>query len=157
MKHKKIQQFQVRWLLTRHDVISEEQLSGLIPDELRERYQKSVTPPKPKQPIVSEPIVVESEKEIAPPPEKAEESTDEKVLVVDFSIRERSLSKALKPHIEHKTLNLIALEKLESATFAYYPMLKASMIFNNKKKVFSERKLSRCLSIYTLTIRTSKL
>lgn len=133
----KIQQFQVRWLLTRHDVISEEQLSGLIPDELRERYQKSVTP-KPKQPIVSEPIVVESEKEIAPP-EKAEESTDEKVLVVDFSIRERSLSKALKPHIEHKTLNLIALEKLESATFAYYPMLKASMIFNNKKGIFRKK------------------
>ena len=136
----KIQQFQVRWLLTRHDVISEEQLSGLIDEKLRERYQKSVIPKAPKAApeMMSAPVSAELEKEVVPT-DKAVESTDEKVLVVDFSIHERSLSKALKPHIEHKTLNLIALEKLESAAFAYYPMLKASMIFNNKKGIFRKK------------------
>lgn len=136
----KIQQFQVRWLLTKHDVISEDQLSGLIDEKLRERYQKSVVPKTPKaSPVItSEPIAAKQEKELTLI-EEPTKSTDEKVLVVDFSIRERSLSKAIKPHIEHKTLNLITLEKFESAEFAYFPMLKASMIFNNKKGIFSKK------------------
>jgi hypothetical protein len=135
---KKIQQFQVRWLLTKHDVISEDQLNSLIDGAWREKYQKT-----PDKVSVTKP---EIPKEAAPPDEVTPESEmdssdqlDDRVYVVDFTLHERNLNKALKPHLEHKTLNLIALEKLNSAKFDYYPLLKVKMLFNNKKGIFKKK------------------
>jgi hypothetical protein len=146
---KKIQQFQVRWLLTKHDVISEDQLNMLISDSWREKYQKTknaikAAPPKAQQ----EPLQMKSIEQPEEPTVQTEQSendnmeskqSNEEVLLVDFTLHERNLNKALKPHLEHKTLNLVALEKLESARFDYYPLLKVKMLFNNKKGIFRKK------------------
>ncbi|MBU1370769.1 MAG: DUF853 family protein [Bacteroidetes bacterium] len=146
---KKIQQFQVRWLLTKHDVISEEQLNSLIDESLRERYQKSLMA---KVPDAVRPTADDSKIDDQSPREEQPDSSiktaEEQLFVVDFTIREQNLRKVLKPQLEHKTLNLIVQEKLESASFDYYPLLKASMVFNNKKGLFRKKIEQVSLNLY---------
>lgn len=135
---KKIQQFQVRWLLTKHDVISEDQLNSLVDETWREKYQKAFAQPKATKPDIQKEAV--QPEEVSPEPERdSTNQLDDQVYVVDFTLHERNLNKALKPHLEHKTLNLFALEKLDSARFDYYPLLKVNMLFNNKKGIFKKK------------------
>jgi len=138
---KKIQQLQVRWLLTKHDVISEDQLNNLINDNWREKYQKAVdakaTPSQAHQNVLAEEQAAQPE-QIASDNQLAGQ-LNEDVLVVDFTLHERNLNRAIKTHLKHKTLNLITLEKLDSAKFDYYPLLKVNMLFNNKKGIFKRK------------------
>ncbi|MDA3942217.1 MAG: DUF853 family protein [Bacteroidetes bacterium] len=146
---KKIQHFQVRWLLTKHDVISEEQLNSLIDESLRERYQKSLIAKVPDavRPTADDPKI-ENQSPREEQPDSSIKYAEEQLFVVDFTIREQNLRKVLKPQLEHKTLNLIVQEKLESASFDYYPLLKASMVFNNKKGLFRKKIEQVSLNLY---------
>lgn len=141
-EEKKIQQFQVRWLLTKHDVISEEQLNNLVEEHWRQKYQKPAKVKDKSDIPVSEVAADQSEHSIEDTKDAEKQvavAGDDQVMVIDFTLHERNLSKALKPHLEHKTFNLIALEKLESADFEYFPLLKVKMLFNNKKGIFKKR------------------
>jgi len=141
-EEKKIQQFQVRWLLTKHDVISEDQLNILMEEHWRQKYQKAATKNSMIDTPIPEVVADQAENFIEETSEAEKKVTlagEDQVLVVDLILHERNLSKALKPHLEHKTLNLIALEKLESAEFEYFPLLKVKMLFNNKTGIFKKR------------------
>lgn len=137
---KKLSKLSVRWLFTKHDVISEEQLQTLIPDQLRQRYagktnlqgKKAVLAEKPEIPAIEEEVeleVVENEKN-----ENAESA--DQVLIASYRIFESDLKKVCASYLQAGALKLFKKEKVVSASFNYLPLIKAEMLFFDRKGLF---------------------
>lgn len=145
--------FRIRWLVTRHDVISEDQLSELTPEELRNKYK--LTPKKPEiqtresfsdnsfgQPFESE--MAAADPTVKPTPE----NDNETVLVADHALFEADLYKKIRPYLPGKFFGLIKYEKLMSATFDYLPLIRADMIYTRRKSWFSKQMEELPLTLY---------
>ena len=143
-QEQKLSKLSVRWLFTKHDVISEEQLPGLVSDELRQRYANAPTPksktkavPAPEQRIeeVSRPL-----KQEPPIVENADEKVEsgDLVLLAAYKIFERDLKKVCAPYMLASALKLFKKEILVSAAFEYLPLVKAELKFFDRKGLFKK-------------------
>ncbi|MBU1009909.1 MAG: ATP-binding protein [Bacteroidetes bacterium] len=157
-EYKEMLTFQVRWLVTRHDVISEEQLPGLIPVALREKYavnrQKTEIPPVVLEitnedqlaPLAEKPVLTP----VPDPPSETEagENSKETVLIADHRLFESDLNNRIRPFLRGIFFNLIKQEKLQQAAFDYHPLIKADMIFSKEKGFFKKTIIEIPLSLY---------
>ena len=135
-----VQELRVRWLVTKHAVLTEDQLVEQIPNELREKYP------------YSEPEEINIQEEEAPTEfgeteegesfEKLPAEDDspvvtsmEEVLCVRNKVFERDLVKKIKPYLAG---GLVKSEELTDTKFRYLPLVKVSLIFYQKKGVFKK-------------------
>lgn len=135
-----VQELRVRWLVTKHAVLTEDQLVEQIPNELREKYP------------YSEPEEINIQEEEAPTEfgeteegesfEKLPAEDDspvvtsmEEVLCVRNKVFERDLVKKIKPYLAG---GLVKSEELTDTKFRYLPLVKVSLIFFQKKGVFKK-------------------
>ena len=132
----KVQELKVRWLVTKHNVLSEEQLSQFIPEEIREKYKKTEKPSETeeiKETKEAEKAEIEEEKE---KPEKTSTKGVDEVLYVRNQIFEKDLLKIIKPHLAG---TIIKSEILTDRKFSYLPLLKVNLTFYKKKGVFKKK------------------
>ncbi|SVE26869.1 uncharacterized protein METZ01_LOCUS479723, partial [marine metagenome] len=154
----RVQQMKVRWLVTDHRVISEEQLGKINPKHLIDYYKKSEKeePEEIEIPVdeVEEPPAEEfidiDEPEIVH--EKSAE-LGEQLLVVKNMVIERDLKKKIKPHLAG---TLIKSEELYTSIFNYNPLIKVDITWVEEKGLFRKRKIEIPESLY-LDFRTEKL
>ena len=130
-----VQELSVRWLLTKHTVVSEDQLKNLIEDDHRELYSSG--PDTHDQDKMVEPVQkkdVETEKkETRLKPSSNEE---DKVFYMKNQIFEREISDKVKPFLAG---SLFKSEVFEEATFDYLPLIKVDLTFFEKKGIFRKK------------------
>lgn len=126
----KVQQLTVRWLVTKHRPVPEDQLKGLIPDSVLSFYEeKMITDESNLSPIED----VDTELTMAKA--QGEPISDEEIFVVENRIVERDLAKKIRSHLEG---TIIKSEKLERSKFNYYPLIKVGLDFIDKKGLFKK-------------------
>ena len=154
----RVQQMKVRWLVTDHRVISEEQLGKINPRHLIDFYKKGEKeePEEIEIPVdeVEEPAGEEfidiDEPEIVH--EKSDE-LGEQLLVVRNMVIERDLQKKIKPHLAG---TLIKSEELVSSMFQYKPLIKVEITWVEKTGIFRKKKIEIPENLY-LDFKTEKL
>ena len=130
-----VQELSVRWLLTKHTVVSEDQLKNLIEDNHRELYstgpdthdQDKMVEPDQKKDVEAE------KKETRLKPSSNEE---DKVFYMKNQIFEREISDRVKPFLAG---SLFKSEVFEEATFDYLPLIKVDLTFFEKKGIFRKK------------------
>jgi len=126
-----VQELRVRWLVTKHVVLTENQLAEQITDELRERYPYE----EPEEQI----------KILLPEEEGSEDQFQEDglttvidmevVLRVQNKVFERELKRKIKPYLSGV---MIKSDKLSDTKFHYLPLIKVALIFYKKKGLFKK-------------------
>ncbi len=135
----KAQDIKIRWLLSKHDVITEEQLAELIPDELREKFVKPVNkkifPIKPAKAVLEAAITPENTENITVE-KTTSKSAGGEYLYAKKKIFEENLAKCLKSHLQNSLFkkNEIVSEK----TFFYTPIIKVDAVYKKKKGLFKK-------------------
>lgn len=128
-----VQKLNVRWLVTQHIVISEYQLSELIPTELRNYYQKkddnSVNKNKHSKNHKDMKSIKQDDKKINKTRFK------ESISVVKSNIYERDVADKAKRYLEG---TIFKSEKLEDASFNYLPLIMVEIIFLDVKGIFKK-------------------
>ena len=130
-----VQELSVRWLLTKHTVVSENQLKNLIEDDHRELYSSG--PDTLDQDNMGEPDQkkdVEAEKKETPL--KPSSNEGDKVFYMKNQIFEREISDRVKPFLAG---SLFKSEVFEKATFDYLPLIKVDLTFFEKKGFFRKK------------------
>lgn len=125
--------FMVRWLVTRHTVLGEDQLPDLVPDALREKYSKKVSaedtpaqePVKDGEPVASG----------GPMEETTAKPGSEEVFYIKTQIFETDIQKLVKPLLSG---TLIKSEKLVESTFQYRPLIRVNLLFFKEKGLFKK-------------------
>jgi len=125
--------FMVRWLVTKHTVLGEDQLSDFVSDELREKYSKKM-PMADVQPDQIEPLEKSPDRG-ASAIEKAAKPGGEDVFYVKTKLFETDILKAIKPFLSG---TLIKSEKLIENTFRYRPLIKVTLVFFKEKGLFKK-------------------
>jgi len=138
-EYRKVQELRVRWLVTKHVVLTEDQLAEQITDELRERY--SYTEPE-EQIKFQEPDTQREEPKEDEIPEDIPTGDDgtstmdmEEVLYVKNKVFERDLVKKIKSCLAG---GLVKSEELSDTKFRYLPLIKVALIFYQKKGIFKK-------------------
>ena len=127
-----VQEISVRWLLTKHTVVSEDQLKGLVKDENRKSYGQQ--PDSLDQEKMVKPEKVETEKkEIRSKPSSDE---GEMVYYMKNQIFEREIADRVKPFLAG---SLFKSELLEKAVFDHLPLIKVDLTFFEKKGIFRKK------------------
>ncbi len=146
----KVQEFQVRWLVTKHPlVISEDKLPEYISDELREKYQKS----KPESSVNEENQMVTDVVELVSENVKGKILDLNNILYVKNIILERELKKKIKPYLEG---GLIKLEVLGTVNFQYLPLIKVDLVFLQQKGLLKKKTIEIPENLY-LDFKTKDL
>ena len=130
-----VQELSVRWLLTKHTVVSEDQLKNLIEDNHRELYSSG--PDTLDQDNMVEPDQkkdVEAEKKETPL--KPSSNEGDKVFYMKNQIFEREISDRVKPFLAG---SLFKSEVFEKAVFDYLPLIKVDLTFFEKKGFFRKK------------------
>ena len=130
-----VQELSVRWLLTKHTVVSENQLKNLIEDDHRELYSSG--PDTLDQDNMGEPDQkkdVEAEKKETPL--KPSSNEGDKVFYMKNQIFEREISDRVKPFLAG---SLFKSEVFEKAVFDYLPLIKVDLTFFEKKGFFRKK------------------
>ena len=130
-----VQELSVRWLLTKHTVVSEDQLKNLIEDDHRELYSSG--PDTLDQDNMVEPDQkkdVEAEKKETPL--KPSSNEGDKVFYMKNQIFEREISDRVKPFLAG---SLFKSEVFEKAVFDYLPLIKVDLTFFEKKGFFRKK------------------
>jgi hypothetical protein len=146
----------VRWLLTRHMVISEEQIGALVPEEIRSRYGKMTAEAGPSKKAPEgkkkEPDTIPAS---VPRVETIENAADveaatgeDALLWARHTVFEADLSKKVRRYLKGVFFGLFKTEKLSSAAFEYRPLLKADMVFHQKKGLFHKTVVDVPLTLY---------
>ena len=138
-EYRKVQELRVRWLVTKHVVLTEDQLAEQITDELRERYPYT----EPDEQIkTQEPDTQREEPEEEEVPEDILTGYDgtitvdmEEVLYVKNKVFERDLVKKIKSCLIG---GLVKSEELSDTKFRYLPLIKVALIFYQKKGIFKK-------------------
>ena len=147
-----VQELRVRWLVTKHVVLNEDQLAKHIPDELREKYPyldpdsgiiKEETKDKLDEELESSPPVFNSPVQL-----EAEE-----VLYVKNRIFERDLGRKIKPYLAGI---FVKKEVLKGTQFSYLPLLKVTLMYLQKKGIFKKTIIEIPENLY-LDYKTERL
>jgi len=126
--------FNVRWLVTKHTVLGEDQLSDFVSDELREKYSRKPAVEEVQE--TQEAAAEESFESEAVEAEKNIKPDGEEVFYVKTDVFETDILKAVKPLLSG---TLIKSEKLLESTFRYLPLIKVNLIFFKEKGVFKKK------------------
>ena len=127
-----VQELRVRWLVTKHVVLTENQLAEQITDELRERYPYE----EPEEQIKTlEPEEEEGDKDLPTGIDLATTTGSEKVLCVKNKVFERNLVKKIKPCLAG---GMFKSEELNDTKFHYLPLIKVAIIFYKTKGLFKK-------------------
>ena len=137
----KVQELNVRWLVTDHRVISEEQLAEINPEHLIAHYENIEIGEPEEAEITEDELAVPPAEEVVDvdEPDIGEEDTSEpgeKLLVVRNMILERDLRKKVKPFLAG---TLIKSEELASSEFDYLPLIKVDLTFMEEKGIFRKK------------------
>jgi len=128
-----VQELSVRWLLTKHTVVSEDQLKGLVSAEMRDTYMD--------RPVDDTPLSNKEEngkkgiQEMSNDKTKTKRTKDsaEMVFYMKNQIFEREIADRVKPFLAG---SLFKSEELKSAHFNYLPLVKVELTFFEKKGLF---------------------
>ena len=135
-----VQELRVRWLVTKHAVLTEDQLVEQIPNGLREKYPYS----EPEEINIQEeeaPTEIreteegESFEEFPAEEDSPVASGMEEVLCVRNKVFERDLLKKIRPYLAG---GMIKSEELSGSTFRYLPLIKVELIFYQEKGLFKK-------------------
>ena len=131
-----VQELSVRWLLTKHTVVSEDQLDGLVNTKLREAYGKpsevDVSVPKNEDERPKEGLESNNNKTS---PKKSKDN-EEMVFYMKNQIFEREVADRVKPFLAG---SLFKSEVFDSASFNYLPLIKVELTFFEKKGIFRKK------------------
>ena len=132
-----VQELSVRWLLTKHTVVSEDQLKGLVSDEYRRSYRElsDANGSEQKNTLNSEKKVREEKKEKAMRSNSSKENV-ETVFYMKNQIFEREIADRVKPFLAG---SIFKSEVLEKAVFSYLPLVKVDLTFFDKKGIFRKK------------------
>ena len=147
-----VQELRVRWLVTKHVVLNEDQLAKHIPDELREMYPYL----DPDSGIIKEETKdkLEEELESSPPVFNSPVQLDaEEVLYVKNRIFERDLGRKIKPYLAGI---FVKKEVLKGTQFSYLPLLKVTLMYLQKKGIFKKTIIEIPENLY-LDYKTERL
>ncbi|GAB6097021.1 hypothetical protein JCM14469_32750 [Desulfatiferula olefinivorans] len=121
----------VRWLVTRHTVLGEDQLADLVPDDLRETYARK-PPAAEAESLDTFPATGSDQPEGSLTPPADQPGADE-VYYVKNQVFESDLEKLVKPLLSGA---LFKSEKLEGYTFQYRPLIRVNLLFFKEKGLF---------------------
>lgn len=160
-EYDRVQEMKVRWLVTEHRVISEEQLDGVNQEHLIEYYEDSkdeIMDAVSEASVEDEiKIAVEEEADIQEEEKvhekKAVQRNDGSILVVNNLITERDLHKKIKGQLAG---TIIKSEKLDSSHFKYISLIKVDLIFMEEKGLFRKTTTEIPENLY-LDFRSNKL
>jgi hypothetical protein len=143
--------FRIRWLVTRHDVISEDQLTELVGSEIRSQYL--VNRKKPEDTFqTTNPPFTETPGTTTSPVQSDKKSSEEKdndiVLIAAHKVFEADLFKKIRPYLPGKLFGLIKFEKLQEASFDYLPLIKVGMVYTKRKSWFTKQTIEIPLNLY---------
>ena len=138
----RVQELAVRWLVTQHKVVSESQLSNLVPTELREYYSDQVIDNQESEEhreFIKDDIpdaqvidVIDAETIMG----NNNDSIDEElILVTKCNIFERDLKNKLRPHLSG---TLFKSEGLDRSIFKYIPIIMVNLVFIDVKGIFKK-------------------
>ena len=133
-----VQELSVRWLLTKHTVVSEDQLKGLTSDEYRESYRDNPDLSESKQKDTSQ----DSEKKVGADKKekvmrsKTTDDGEETVFYMKNQIFEREIAARVKPLLAG---SLFKSEVLDKAVFSYLPLVKVDLTFFDKQGLFRKK------------------
>lgn len=121
-----VQELNVRWLVTKHTVLSEDQLSDYISDDIRELYSKRES---------EEEIEINGNKSESLNVIKIAKVKEDEVLCVRNNIYETDLVKIIKPLLKGLVFKS---EELSEVKFSYLPLLKVDLVFFKEKGLFKK-------------------
>lgn len=124
-----VQEINVRWLLTKHLVVSENQLKGLLKDEHRRSYAQQSDPLDQEKMVKLE--KVETQKKEIPSIDRRE-----MIYYMKNQIFEREIADKVKPFLAG---SFFKSELLEKAVFDYLPLIKVDLTVFEKKGIFRKK------------------
>jgi hypothetical protein len=144
--------FRIRWLVTRHDVISEDQLAELVSGETRNLYRVHVKKPEDTFQSNTNPTTTDTPDNHANTHDAGKKTSEQEngdlVLIAAHRVFEADLFKKINPFLPGKFFGLIRFEKLQEASFDYMPIIKIEMIYTKRKSWFSKQLAEIPLNLY---------
>ena len=130
-----VQELSIRWLLTKHKVISEDQLKKIVSAEHRDAY-KSKTSNNKSLSKKEQSIKKDNKKENDSNNKIEKPNNQEMVLFMKNRIFEREIADKVKSFLAGA---IFKSEELESSNFNYFPLIKVELTFFEKKGLFRKR------------------
>jgi len=134
---KEVQELKVRWLVTKHLVLTEEQLAEQITDDLREKYSSEkpeIATPERDTALQTPEIEENLEGELSKNDRPISRNTGE-ILCVKNKVFERDILKKVKPYLAG---GLFKTEELNDTQFHYLPLIKVALLFRQEKGIFKK-------------------
>ena len=134
---KEVQELKVRWLVTKHLVLTEEQLAEQITDDLREKYpseKPEIATPERDSALQTPEIEENLEGELSKNDRPISRNTGE-ILCVKNKVFERDILKKVKPYLAG---GLFKTEELNDTQFHYLPLIKVALLFRQEKGIFKK-------------------
>lgn len=132
-----VQELRVRWLVTKHLVLTEQQLAEQIPDELRKKYSFHEDEIQILETSTLEKSKIEDNKPI--------NTGKGEILCVKNIVFERNLLKKIKPYLSG---GFFKTQELTDTQFNYLPLIKVALIFHKKRGIFKKTVLEIPENLY---------